>query len=159
MIVTRGFRDTLRIARSARTNDLDLHTQTPPPDVVAREDVVEVDERVDFAGRVPSTLLGYPVYESSAMMAAPLSTATASNDDIVVLGDFSKYYIVDRIGAQIASMMARCCGSETAGRPGRMASRNWCRTFCARSRSSTWPAVRWPPISRIRRCNCSLSCE
>jgi len=52
VIVTRGFRDTLRIARSARTNDLDLHTQTPPPDVVARRDVLEVDERVDFAGRV-----------------------------------------------------------------------------------------------------------
>src|SRR5215467_2327065 len=52
VIVTRGFRDTLRIARSARTNDMDLHTQTPPPDVVSRQDVVEVDERVDFAGRV-----------------------------------------------------------------------------------------------------------
>lgn len=51
VIVTRGFRDTLRIARSARTNDMDLHTQVPPPDVVARQDVVEVDERVDFAGR------------------------------------------------------------------------------------------------------------
>jgi N-methylhydantoinase A len=51
VIVTRGFRDTLRIARSARTNDMDLHTQTPPPDVVSRQDVVEVDERVDFAGR------------------------------------------------------------------------------------------------------------
>lgn len=51
VIVTRGFRDTLRIARSARTNDMDLHTQTPPPDVVTRQDVVEVDERIDFAGR------------------------------------------------------------------------------------------------------------
>jgi N-methylhydantoinase A len=51
VIVTRGFRDTLRIARSARTNDMDLHTQTPPPDVVTRQDVIEVDERIDFAGR------------------------------------------------------------------------------------------------------------
>lgn len=51
VIVTRGFRDTLRIARSARTNDMDLHTQTPPPDIVARQHVLEVDERVDFAGR------------------------------------------------------------------------------------------------------------
>jgi N-methylhydantoinase A len=51
VIVTRGFRDTLRIARSARTNDMDLHTQVPPPDIVARQDVVEVDERTDFSGR------------------------------------------------------------------------------------------------------------
>lgn len=50
VIVTAGFGDTLRIARSARTNDLDLHTQTPPPDIVERANVVEVDERVDFAG-------------------------------------------------------------------------------------------------------------
>jgi N-methylhydantoinase A len=50
VIVTAGFGDTLRIARSARTNDLDLHTQTPPPDIVDRRNVVEVDERVDFAG-------------------------------------------------------------------------------------------------------------
>jgi N-methylhydantoinase A len=51
VIVTAGFGDTLRIARSARTNDRDLHTQTPPPDIVKRANVREVDERIDFAGR------------------------------------------------------------------------------------------------------------
>lgn len=51
VIVTAGFGDTLRIARSARTNDRDLHTQTPPPDIVKRTNVIEVDERIDFAGR------------------------------------------------------------------------------------------------------------
>ncbi|HUZ28494.1 MAG TPA: hydantoinase/oxoprolinase family protein [Solirubrobacteraceae bacterium] len=51
VIITAGFGDTLRIARSARTNDRDLHTQTPPPDIVRRTDVLEVDERIDFAGR------------------------------------------------------------------------------------------------------------
>jgi N-methylhydantoinase A len=51
VITTRGFGDTLDIARSARTNDLDLHTQTPPPRLVERGDIVEVDERVDFSGR------------------------------------------------------------------------------------------------------------
>ena len=51
VITTRGFGDTLDIARSARTNDLDLHTQTPPPRLVSRSDIVEVDERVDFSGR------------------------------------------------------------------------------------------------------------
>ena len=50
-IVTAGFGDTLRIARSARTNDRDLHTQTPPPSIVRRSHVVEIDERIDFAGR------------------------------------------------------------------------------------------------------------
>ncbi len=52
LITTRGFRDTLRIARSARTNDMDLWTQTPPPDIVAREDIAELDERVDSFGQV-----------------------------------------------------------------------------------------------------------
>jgi N-methylhydantoinase A len=56
VIITRGFGNTLRIARSARTNEMDLHTQTPPPDVVAPTDIVEVDERVDFAGREVVTL-------------------------------------------------------------------------------------------------------
>ena len=51
VITTRGFGDTLDIARSARTNDLDLHTQTPPPRLVQRGDIVEIDERVDFSGR------------------------------------------------------------------------------------------------------------
>jgi N-methylhydantoinase A len=50
VIITAGFGDTLRIARSARTNELDLHTQTPPPDIVDRKNVLEVDERVDCAG-------------------------------------------------------------------------------------------------------------
>jgi N-methylhydantoinase A len=52
VITTRGFRDTLRIARSARTNDPDLQTQTPPPDIVRRDDIAEVDERVDSFGEV-----------------------------------------------------------------------------------------------------------
>jgi N-methylhydantoinase A len=50
VIITAGFGDTLRIARSARTNEMDLHTQTPPPDIVDRTCVIEVDERIDFAG-------------------------------------------------------------------------------------------------------------
>jgi N-methylhydantoinase A len=52
VLTTRGFRDTLRIARSARTNDPDLQTQTPPPDIVRRDDIVEIDERVDSFGEV-----------------------------------------------------------------------------------------------------------
>lgn len=56
---------------------------------------------VDFGGGHPSSLIGYPVYESSAMLSS-LSTATASTDNVVVLGDFRQYYIIDRIGMSVA---------------------------------------------------------
>lgn len=52
LIVTRGFRDTLRIARSARTAERDHHRQLSVPDVVERECIVEVNERVDRKGDV-----------------------------------------------------------------------------------------------------------
>lgn len=56
---------------------------------------------VDFGGGRPAGLIGYPVYESSAMQSS-VSAATASNDDVIVLGDFKQYYIVDRIGMSVA---------------------------------------------------------
>lgn len=57
---------------------------------------------VDFGGSVPSKAIGYPVYEASGMQGT-LSTATASNDDVIVLGDFREgYYIVDRVGMSVA---------------------------------------------------------
>jgi N-methylhydantoinase A len=52
LIVTKGTRDTLRIARAARTNDYDMQTQIPLPDLVARDAIVEVEERVDYSGEV-----------------------------------------------------------------------------------------------------------
>lgn len=52
LIVTRGFRDTLRIARSARTRSYDMQTQIPLPSLVDRDCIVEVDERVDRYGSV-----------------------------------------------------------------------------------------------------------
>ncbi len=52
LIVTKGTRDTLRIARAARTNDYDMQTQVPLPDLVARDAIVEVEERVDYSGDV-----------------------------------------------------------------------------------------------------------
>lgn len=56
---------------------------------------------VDFGGGVPPSLIGYPVSESSAMQST-LSSATASSDDVIVLGDFrAGYYIVDRIGMSV----------------------------------------------------------
>lgn len=56
---------------------------------------------VDFGGGRPPSLIGYPVFEASAMQST-LSTATASNDDVIILGDFRQYYIVDRIGMSVA---------------------------------------------------------
>lgn len=65
VMVTAGFGDTLRIARSARTNDRDLHTQTPPPDIVNRTNVVEVDERINFAGQEIVALNAHQVREGA----------------------------------------------------------------------------------------------
>jgi HK97 family phage major capsid protein len=56
---------------------------------------------VDLGGGVPPQLIGYDVYESSAMTST-LSSATASSDDAVILGDFrAGYYIVDRVGMSL----------------------------------------------------------
>ncbi len=61
---------------------------------------------VDLGPGIPSQMLGRSTYQSSAMTNASggvtLSTATASNDNILILGDFSQgYQIVDRIGMEI----------------------------------------------------------
>ncbi len=52
LLVTRGFRDTLRIARSARTDERDPHRMLAPPNIVERSRIVEVAERVDAHGTV-----------------------------------------------------------------------------------------------------------
>jgi N-methylhydantoinase A len=52
LLTTQGFRDTLRIARSARTDERDPHKMSAPPDIVARHRIVEVAERVDAHGQV-----------------------------------------------------------------------------------------------------------
>jgi N-methylhydantoinase A len=52
LITTRGFKDTMRIARSARTNEYNMHTQTNLPEIVKRSAIVEVDERVDSSGKI-----------------------------------------------------------------------------------------------------------
>jgi N-methylhydantoinase A len=53
LITTRGFEDTLRIARSARRNGVfDLHKQVAPPEIVPRTQIIGVPERVDFRGQI-----------------------------------------------------------------------------------------------------------
>ena len=54
----------------------------------------------DLGMNTPSLLLGKPIYESSAM-ASSLSSATASTDEILILGDFRNYVVVDRVGMSV----------------------------------------------------------
>ncbi|KIH98059.1 5-oxoprolinase [Streptomonospora alba] len=52
LLTTQGFRDTLRIARSARDDERDPHRTAPPPAVIDRNRIVEVPERIDSHGDV-----------------------------------------------------------------------------------------------------------
>jgi N-methylhydantoinase A len=52
LLTTKGHGDVLRIARSARNMHRDHHLQRNLPQVVTRDRVVEVDERIDKAGDV-----------------------------------------------------------------------------------------------------------
>ncbi len=54
----------------------------------------------DLSGDVPPRLLGKPMFEFSEMTST-LSSATASSDDCLVVGDFSSYIVADRIGSTI----------------------------------------------------------
>ncbi|MFE7035090.1 hydantoinase/oxoprolinase family protein [Streptomyces sp. NPDC057621] len=56
LLTTQGFRDTLRIARSARTDERDPHKMAAPPDIVERRRIIEVAERVDAHGTVLAPL-------------------------------------------------------------------------------------------------------
>ena len=51
----------------------------------------------DLTGDSPAKLLGKPLYEVSNMDAA----ITTGDDDILLVGDFSRYVIVDRVGMSI----------------------------------------------------------
>ncbi|HEY1775324.1 MAG TPA: hydantoinase/oxoprolinase family protein [Solirubrobacteraceae bacterium] len=52
VLVTAGFRDTFRLGGGPRRNIYDDHLQTNMPDLVARQDIVEIHERIDYAGKV-----------------------------------------------------------------------------------------------------------
>ena len=57
VLITRGFKDTFRIARGARKADYDDHVQTTPPEVVARDCIEEITERVLVDGSSPVALV------------------------------------------------------------------------------------------------------
>ena len=52
LLTTKGHGDVLRIARSSRNHHRDHHLQRNLPQIVPRERVVEVEERIDRKGRV-----------------------------------------------------------------------------------------------------------
>lgn len=52
----------------------------------------------DLGVALPPLLLGRPVYQSAEMDSTIVS---GSNDDVLILGDFKKYFIIDRIGLEI----------------------------------------------------------
>jgi N-methylhydantoinase A len=52
LLTTKGFEDTVRIARSYRFNTYDLHKQVAPPELVTRKATIGVTERMDYQGRV-----------------------------------------------------------------------------------------------------------
>jgi HK97 family phage major capsid protein len=53
----------------------------------------------DFGAGTPPNLIGYPIYEVSDM---DTTIVSGSNDDVLLFGDVSQYYIIDRIGMEIA---------------------------------------------------------
>jgi N-methylhydantoinase A len=52
LLTTKGFEDTVRIARTYRFNTYDLHQQVSPPELVSRQATLGVTERVDYRGHI-----------------------------------------------------------------------------------------------------------
>jgi N-methylhydantoinase A len=52
VLVTRGFKDAFRFAGGPRAADIDDHRQTNVPDLVERAAIAEIDERVDWSGKI-----------------------------------------------------------------------------------------------------------
>jgi N-methylhydantoinase A len=52
VLITSGFRDAFRMAGGPRTAEIDDHLQRNVPDLVSRDAIVEIDERVDWSGTV-----------------------------------------------------------------------------------------------------------
>ncbi len=53
----------------------------------------------DFGGATPAKLVGYDIHEVSDMDSTIVS---GSNDDVLLFGDPRQFYIVDRIGLEMA---------------------------------------------------------
>lgn len=53
-----------------------------------------------IAGSVPATILGRPYFEATDLV-APVTAAFTDGDKPVIFGDFSKYYVVDKMGIEL----------------------------------------------------------
>jgi HK97 family phage major capsid protein len=51
-----------------------------------------------FGGGQPAQMIGYPTYQNESM---DTTIVSGSNDFVLILGDFSNYKIIDRIGVEI----------------------------------------------------------
>jgi N-methylhydantoinase A len=87
MITTRGFRDTLEIARTNRTVLYDIRARKPAP-LVARSRVIEVDERMAFDGTVVRPLREADVREAVDRIRA---AADGEGPGAVVVGFLHSY--------------------------------------------------------------------
>jgi N-methylhydantoinase A len=87
MLTTRGFRDTLEIARTNRTILYDIRARKPAP-LVERHRVLEVDERVAFDGAVVRPLEEAQVREALARVRAG---ADGEGPGALVLGFLHAY--------------------------------------------------------------------
>jgi N-methylhydantoinase A len=52
VLVTKGFKDTFRLSGGPRIPEFDDHLQVNPTSLVSRHDIVEIEERIDFDGKV-----------------------------------------------------------------------------------------------------------
>jgi N-methylhydantoinase A len=52
VLITTGFSDAFRLAGGPRTTELDDHLQLNVPDIVERQAISEIDERIDWSGTV-----------------------------------------------------------------------------------------------------------
>jgi N-methylhydantoinase A len=52
VLCTNGFKDTFHLAGGARTTNIDDHLQVNVPDLVDRRAIGEIDERIDWSGKV-----------------------------------------------------------------------------------------------------------
>jgi N-methylhydantoinase A len=87
MLTTRGFRDTLEIARTNRTVLYDIRARKPAP-LVERHRVLEVDERIAFDGSVVRPLAEADVREALARVRRD---ATGDEPGALVLGFLHAY--------------------------------------------------------------------
>lgn len=97
LITTRGFRDTLRIARSSRGDERNPHRLTPPPDIVDRRRIVEITERTDVNGAALIPLTDEAIREAVETVVA----AGAETVAVCLLWSFRNPEHERRVGAYL----------------------------------------------------------